>query len=62
MVLFWYKCAMFNISVNQSQFALFMVNLKKSNFKSDEEKPDTNTFWRTLANELITFTWSFISI
>ena len=31
---------MFNISVNQSQFVLF-GEVRKSNFKPDEEKPHT---------------------
>ena len=62
MVLFWYKYGMFNISVNQSQFVLFIVKLK--NLTSNQMKKNSmpNTFWRTLANELITFTWNFISI
>ena len=41
-VLFWLEWAMFNISVNQSQFALFVVKFK--NLKEDEEKPDTYYF------------------
>ena len=43
MVSFRYKCAMFNISVKVCR------NVKKSNFKPDEEKPDTYQFWGTPA-------------
>ena len=57
---FWYKCAMFNISVKQSQFTLFMTKLKNLTSNQIKKNPIPTTFWRTLANELITFTWSFI--
>ena len=62
MVLFWLKCAMFNISVNQSQLALFVTKLKNPISNQMKKNPIPTIFWRTLANELITFTWYFISI
>ena len=62
MVLFWYKCGMFNIGVNQSQFTLFMAKLKNLTSNQMKKNAIPNTFWRTLADELINFTWIFISI
>ena len=62
MVLLWLKWAMFNIGVNQTQFALFVAKLKiqTSNLMKKNQTPAT--FLRTLFNELVFFTWNFISI
>ena len=35
---------MFNISINQSQFALFVAKFKNLTSKPDKEKPDTYYF------------------
>ena len=51
---------MFNIRVNQSQFALFVAKLK--NLTSNQMKKTRYLLlFEELSNELITFTWNFIS-
>ena len=39
-----------------------MAKLKNLTSNQMKKNPIPNTFWRTLANELITFTWNFISL
>ena len=62
MVLFWLKCAMFNIGVNQSQLALLVEKLKNQTLQQMKKNPTPTTFWITLAYELISFTRNFIAV
>ena len=62
MVLFWLKCAIFNIVVNQPQFTLFVVKLKNQTSNQIKKNPIPSTFWRSVAYELILFKNNFISI
>ena len=50
MILFWVKYAMFNINVNESQFALFLAKLKNLTSNQMKKNQIPTTFWRTLAN------------
>ena len=62
MVLFWLKCTIFNIVVNQSQFTLLVTKLKNQTSNQIKKNPIPYTFWRSVANELIPFINNFISI
>ena len=62
MVLFWLKCAIFNIVLNQPQFTLFVVKLKNQTSNQIKKNPIPSTFWRSVAYELILFKNKFISI
>ena len=62
MVLFWLKCTIFNIVVNQSQFTLLVTKLKNQTSNQIKKNPIPYTFWRSVPNELIPFRNNFISI